>query len=683
MTQKHVSTNDENAGRDTFLSALYPQPPADLWLELRCIHPGTGEVRALWAQIGNDKQREAVLKQADALNGDGYGMYFAPCLRSGKKGNAASAALLPVLWIDIDGPEEHRQRDLERLQAFDPLPSIIVSSGGGWHGYWLLDKPLSLNEDNKQKISRVMQGLFTALDGDEGYVKSVASVMRLPGSVNTKPERNGAQVQITDWHPDRRYPLHCFDCLEVQPRPKVERIGNLNVVTLNGNAPLPPRTESYLSSGATNGNRNHELFAAACQLRDAGHSQSDAERELVSRYMADENSGENAATREKEARATIASAFSHRPRDPISPPRELIQSRRQVAEAHVSQLVDRYDTRQKSVERPSTAEVIKAVEACAHLNAVEWAEQREKFKALTGDRLKISDIDKLYKEKRRELEREQRASVVDTEEYIEHEGHMIYRKHTHRGTIQKIIASWQARVLERVNRLDDDGKRERVARVEVEGHGHQETLDVPSELFGDPNALQRFFAANAGETFTVRAGMSKHLTPAILALSGSYPVRETYRFMGWTQLEGRWVYLTPADSITAKGKLSEPPQVELSSRLRDYGVQGCTWDDARDAFDAMAAVFPSNIAPACIAFAMLPVLQRFFPPSAMRPALHLAGTYGSGKSELAALMSSLYGRFDRDSPPAQWGDTINSVEALGHPLADALYWVDDYLYSAR
>jgi len=54
------------------------------------------------------------------------------------------------------------------------------------------------------------------------------------------------------------------------------------------------------------------------------------------------------------------------------------------------------------------------------------------------------------------------------------------------------------------------------------------------------------------------------------------------------------------------------------------------------------------------------VPQRFFPPSAMRPALHLAGTYGSGKSELAALMSSFYGRFDRDSPPAQWGEAARS-----------------------
>ena len=316
MTQKHQSTNDENVSRETFLSVLYPNAPADLWLELRCIHPGTGEVRALWTQIEKEKQREAVLKRADTLNGEGYGVYFAPCLRSQKKGNAASAALLSALWIDIDGPEEHRQRDLERLQAFDPPPSVIVSSGGGWHGYWMLDEPLSLDEDNKQKIGRVMQGLFTALGGDEGYVKSVASVMRLPGSINTKPDRDGAAVQIKDWHPDRRYLLHCFDWLEVQPRPKVEQIGNLNVVTLNGNAPLPPRTETYLSSGATNGNRNHELFAAACQLRDVGYSQSDAERELVSRYVADGNGSENSASREKEARATIASAFSQPPREP-------------------------------------------------------------------------------------------------------------------------------------------------------------------------------------------------------------------------------------------------------------------------------------------------------------------------------------------------------------------------------
>ena len=41
-------------------------------------------------------------------------------------------------------------------------------------------------------------------------------------------------------------------------------------------------------------------------------------------------------------------------------------------------------------------------------------------------------------------------------------------------------------------------------------------------------------------------------------------------------------------------------------------------------------------------------------------------------------MASFYGQFTRDTPPAQWGDTVNMVEALGYSLADALYWVDDY-----
>jgi len=96
------------------------------------------------------------------------------------------------------------------------------------------------------------------------------------------------------------------------------------------------------------------------------------------------------------------------------------------------------------------------------------------------------------------------------------------------------------------------------------------------------------------------------------------------------------------------------------------------------AFKAALAVFPQHMAGALTAFALLPLVQRFFPPAAMRPALHLVGTTGSGKSEIAALMTSFYGHFTRDTPPAQWGDTVNTVEVLGYALADGLFWVDDW-----
>ena len=669
MTQNTpVSKTDESTltDRRAFLRALYGSAPDELYLELRCIHPATGEVRTLWGRMGDKRGLAAALKQADKLNGEGYGVYFAPCLRKEKKGSADSAAWVPALWIDIDSTDP---RDLEKLKAFNPVPSFILASGGGWHGYWLLEQPFTLGTDaDKQKIAAILRGLFLALGGDPGYVKSVASVMRLPDSVNTKPERGGVVVEIVESDPEWRYPLSDFAWLESTA--SEERIGDMRVVTLNGHHPLPPRTEQYLATGATNGSRNAELFAAACQLRDAGYSQSDAERELVARHVADGDGSENPTSREKEARATIASAYRQPPREPIAAPKE---HARQV----VSQLVGQYQVEQKT-ERPTTAQIVEAVEACIHLNSVEWAEERQRLKALCGDGLKIGDIDRLYKEKKRELERQRQQEYIDTESYVLMDGRMIYRKESYRGTHEKTVADWSATALYQTCQVDDDGKEIHHTALELRRGEALKRLDVPGDVFVDDVALRRFIGANAGSQYVVRAGMSKHLVPAIVQLSGEFPTHRHYNFMGWMQLDGRWVYVSPQDCITVKGKLAEPPSVELDNRLRDYGLQAASWSDSLVAFDAVTKVLPPHLASCLIAFALLPVLQRFFPTTATRPAVHLVGTSGSGKSEIASLLSSFYGSFSRDTPPAQWGDTINTVETLGYPLADTIFWVDDY-----
>jgi len=290
MTQKTISNNTsheiQTIGQNDFLHVLYPQGSAEHWLELRCIHPETGEVQTFWTQLHNVKQTTSVLKQIAKLNTERYGLYFAPCLRKEKKGSAASAISLPALWIDIDCDDDsyRREKGMSKLFNFDPAPSIILDSGGGWHAYWLLDEPFLLEtDDDKQKISQIMQGLFTALDGDESYVKSVASIMRLPDSINTKLERNNALVKLIEWYPDRRYSLIKFEWLEVKSKPKNDYLPTFST-NGNGHHPLPPRTEQYLASGAYDGNRNAELFAAACQMRDAGYSQSDTERELLARH---------------------------------------------------------------------------------------------------------------------------------------------------------------------------------------------------------------------------------------------------------------------------------------------------------------------------------------------------------------------------------------------------------------
>ncbi len=130
-------------------------------------------------------------------------------------------------------------------------------------------------------IANMLHGLFAAVGGDPDYAKSVASLMRLPDTVNTKPERGGVVAAITEFHPGRRYPLATFEWLAVKPSGSN---GKMQAAPSgNGNAPLPPITLDYLASGASNGNRNRALFDAACQFRDAGYSQAEAEAQLVLR----------------------------------------------------------------------------------------------------------------------------------------------------------------------------------------------------------------------------------------------------------------------------------------------------------------------------------------------------------------------------------------------------------------
>jgi len=658
----HSDAPGNKPERSDFLRALYGNAPDNLYIELRCIHPATGDAKAFWSKVGDKSSLTTAFNRAKTLNAEGYGVYFAPCLRVTKSGKADAAAVMPALWVDIDCDDEPARRAdaLTKLNDFTPPPSAVIDSGGGLHAYWLLEEPISLDENTRKQAENILRGLFTALGGDPQYVKSVASVMRLPGSVNTKPERGGVIATILEFDAERRYPLRDFLWLESSPT--VERIGTMNMVTLNGNGnhALPKRTEDYLASGATEGSRNAELFAAACQLRDAGHSQSEAEGQLVARYVAD-------GCNEREALATIRSVYSRPPRAPLPSPRD-----------QVDQLVSRYQ-RDTIQERPTAAQIAEAVRACAELDPVAWAEERQRLKALCGVGLKVADLDRLYKEARRQRDRAPRTTMGNSGDgYSESEGGIVYEKQTERGTSRQVVAEWLGRILESVTHVDDDGQIEHLTRLQLSKGAKVVTLDVPGELFGDPNGLAKFIAGRAGAMFSPRAGMHKHLAPAILKLSGEAPERRTYRFMGWTKVDDQWALVSPGVSIGATGMLETSPEVELESRLRDYGLASASWDEALAAFQAAVAVFPPNFAPALTAFSLLPLLQRFFPSAAPKPALHLVGTTGSGKSEIAALMTSFYGQFNRDTPPAQWGDTVNTVEALGYALADALYWVDDY-----
>ena len=172
-----------------------------------------------------------------------------------------------------------RARKTARLRSEIRRSSSIRAVGGTRIGCWIRRSCLQ-DDAARQQIANILHGLFAAVGGDPEYAKSVASLMRLPDSVNTKPERGGVVAVITEFHPDRRYPLAAFEWLAVKPGGSN---GKMPIVHLGMVTRRCRRSRWIIClSGASNGNRNRALFDAACQFRDAGYSQAEAEAQLDS-----------------------------------------------------------------------------------------------------------------------------------------------------------------------------------------------------------------------------------------------------------------------------------------------------------------------------------------------------------------------------------------------------------------
>jgi hypothetical protein len=138
--------------------------------------------------------------QADIarLDRDGWNVYYGVLPRlerpeAGRGGTAEITSTAPtVLWVDIDaksmpepsgGPhaETQKREAWYRLNEFTPAPSIIVDSGGGFHGYWLLNR--SIDWRQAEAIMRAMAG---HLGGDHVYDRP--RILRIPGTHNHKTD---------------------------------------------------------------------------------------------------------------------------------------------------------------------------------------------------------------------------------------------------------------------------------------------------------------------------------------------------------------------------------------------------------------------------------------------------------------------------------------------------------------
>lgn len=189
--------------------------------------------------------------------------------------------------VDIDvakkseDPMADRAAILERLRAYPNPPSIIVFSGGGYQGFWLLSDPIEV--EGKEGIALVEtynRQLEKDLGGDHCY--NVDRIMRLPGTINMlDPKKRAAgrvpelaKVISADW--DKLYTLESFARYE-EKKVKASSAGK------NGNGADTNDAADWIERVLTNGpdhegprsyggDRSKAVWAVSCALVRNGWS---------------------------------------------------------------------------------------------------------------------------------------------------------------------------------------------------------------------------------------------------------------------------------------------------------------------------------------------------------------------------------------------------------------------------
>jgi hypothetical protein len=186
----------------------------------------------------------------------------------GKRGDYKDVAAIPGFWMDLDiQGENHKSTALpgsdsevmDFLYSLPWLPSVVVSTGGGMHVYYLFKELWIFETDEErnkaQELSRRFQAYVIAKAEQRGWkldnTSDLARVLRVPGTWNRK--HAPAAIKIITDSPDRRYsPSDFEDYVQEETASKSK---------------LEP---GIILSGTDEGNRDNTLHSYACSLQARG-----------------------------------------------------------------------------------------------------------------------------------------------------------------------------------------------------------------------------------------------------------------------------------------------------------------------------------------------------------------------------------------------------------------------------
>jgi P4 family phage/plasmid primase-like protien len=246
-----MSKNRDYDPAAVFLSALFGGEMTEGAVEIRCC-PNDGV--ELPAKSLFTRDLEDILLHLVRHDIPGMGTYYAVATRkmgkaSGKRDNLCE---LRTLWSDVDFKRlAPRFRSVEAIvemgQSLPYPPSIYIATGGGVHLLWLLDETLDVSLERpgaaalEATIVDTLKRLAGVVGGDP-RVCDLARILRLPGTVNSKPGVIDGECrvieEVSDW--ERQYPLADLEEWLDWQRPMVELVEEVPVAPSSRPSAAPP-----------------------------------------------------------------------------------------------------------------------------------------------------------------------------------------------------------------------------------------------------------------------------------------------------------------------------------------------------------------------------------------------------------------------------------------------------------
>lgn len=285
------------------------------FIEMTYIHPQTGEIKSNFIPLSARDSIPNEPRHALEWNQRGFGIYFGTTPSDvrpayGYRRREYQVSQLPGLWMDMDTGK----LGMSLLYATALLlkakhhPSAVISSGGGLHVYWRFAQPYTVTSDNRETVKRTLEAIATCYKGGDKACRDMARVLRLPGTVNTKPERANVPCKLLWCEPDN---LTTYEDMQreyapFEPQKELRTVRQIPVI--DRASEFPEWVNTYIrTGGAKDNSRNRRLYTVARKLNDLGVSQSEAENLLLPAYLRDGSQHERG--REKEGIKTIASAY--------------------------------------------------------------------------------------------------------------------------------------------------------------------------------------------------------------------------------------------------------------------------------------------------------------------------------------------------------------------------------------